>query len=211
MTARETKEGSTYDTNVFINCPFDSRFRPLFDAIVFAIHDAGFRSRSSLERSSATEVRISKILRIIGECRYGVHDISRTQLGSKTKLPRFNMPLELGLFLGSHHFGDHIQNQKCCLILDSKPNRWNVFISDIGGQDVFCHEGSSTGAIREVRNWLRTETKRDTIPGHEIMCERFELFQNELPRICKLVQLNPKTLIYDDYVWVVNEWLKENT
>lgn len=211
MTVKEAKEDSTYDISVFINCPFDSQFRPLFDSIVFAIHDAGFRSRSALERSNATEVRISKILRIIGECRYGVHDISRTQLDSKTKLPRFNMPLELGLFLGCHHFGDHIQHQKCCLVLDSKPNRWNMFISDIGGQDVYCHEGSTTGAIREVRNWLRTETKKETIPGHEIMCERFELFQSELPSICKLVRLNPKTLIYDDYVWVVNEWLKENT
>lgn len=207
MPSNGTKE---YDISVFINCPFDSRFRPLFHAIVFAIHDAGFRSRSALERSSATEVRISKILRIISECRYGVHDISRTQLNSKTKLPRFNMSLELGIFLGSHYFGNRIQKQKCCLILDSKPYRWSEFISDIGGQDVFCHEGSPTGAIREVRNWLRTETKKDTIPGHETMCERFKIFQADLPGICKIAKLNPKELIYDDYVWVVTEWLREN-
>jgi len=35
--------------NVFINCPFDSDYKPLFDAIVFAIFDFGFVPRCSLE------------------------------------------------------------------------------------------------------------------------------------------------------------------
>ena len=28
-----------YDDRVFLNCPFDTKFKPLFDAIVFTIHD----------------------------------------------------------------------------------------------------------------------------------------------------------------------------
>jgi len=32
-----------YEQNVFINCPFDDDYAPLFEAIVFAINDAGFR------------------------------------------------------------------------------------------------------------------------------------------------------------------------
>ncbi|MEA2238824.1 MAG: hypothetical protein QOC81_3548 [Thermoanaerobaculia bacterium] len=30
-----------YERNVFINCPFDDDYAPLFEAIVFAINDAG--------------------------------------------------------------------------------------------------------------------------------------------------------------------------
>jgi len=32
-----------YEQSVFINCPFDPEYAPLFEAIVFAVHDAGFR------------------------------------------------------------------------------------------------------------------------------------------------------------------------
>jgi hypothetical protein len=32
----------SYDRNVFINCPFDSAYRPLFEAIAFATADCGY-------------------------------------------------------------------------------------------------------------------------------------------------------------------------
>lgn len=34
---------------VFVNCPFDEAYKPLFDAIVFAITDLGFYARSARE------------------------------------------------------------------------------------------------------------------------------------------------------------------
>lgn len=34
---------------VFINCPFDNAYKPIFDAIVFAIYDLGFVARSALK------------------------------------------------------------------------------------------------------------------------------------------------------------------
>ena len=66
-----------YDRRVFINCPFDAQYKPLFEAIVFAVRDCGLRPRCALEIDDASEVRIEKIFKIIAECRYGVHDISR--------------------------------------------------------------------------------------------------------------------------------------
>jgi hypothetical protein len=36
---------------------------------------------------------------IISGCKYSIHDLSRTELDKTTRLPRFNMPLELGLDL----------------------------------------------------------------------------------------------------------------
>jgi len=37
-----------YDYDVFINCPFDSGYRPMLNAFVFAGHDCGFRARCTL-------------------------------------------------------------------------------------------------------------------------------------------------------------------
>jgi len=50
-----------YDYNVFINCPFDDAYRPIFEALVFAVHDCGYIARCSLEVDDASEVRIDKI------------------------------------------------------------------------------------------------------------------------------------------------------
>ena len=100
-----------YNDNVFINCPFDSAYKHLFDAMVFAIHDCGFIPRCALEED-ASQVRIDKIYSIIADCRYGIHDISRTELDEGSGLPRFNMPLELGVFLGAKKFGIEEQERK---------------------------------------------------------------------------------------------------
>jgi hypothetical protein len=104
--------------NVFINCPFDDRYRPLFHAAVFAVVDCGFVPRCALEVDDGSEVRINKVCDLIGECRFGIHDLSRTELDSRSKLPRFNMPLELGLFIGAKRFGGASHRRKSCLILD---------------------------------------------------------------------------------------------
>ena len=82
----------SYNDNVFINCPFDEAYKPLFDALVFAIYDCGFVARCALEESDASRIRVQKIFEIISKCRLGIHDISRIELDKSTKLPRFNMP-----------------------------------------------------------------------------------------------------------------------
>ncbi len=37
-----------YNDNVFLNCPFDSAYKQLFDAMVFAVYDCGFIEVPSL-------------------------------------------------------------------------------------------------------------------------------------------------------------------
>ncbi|HYU25729.1 MAG TPA: hypothetical protein VEO74_11030 [Thermoanaerobaculia bacterium] len=143
---------------VFVNCPFDESYRPIFEAIVFAVHDCGYVARCSLEVSDASQVRIEKIAAIIAACKFGIHDISRTELDATTHLPRFNMPLELGLFLGAKRFGSPKQRSKTCLILDVERYRYQKFISDIAGQDIAAYamrkrrfESSVTGSVPRRR------------------------------------------------------------
>lgn len=125
-----------YDRNVFINCPFDAANRPLFEPVTFAVYDCGFYPRSALEVEDSTQVRIEKIQTIIRESRLAVHDISRTELDRITCLPRFNMPLELGIFLGAKAFGSREQKRKAAIVLDTQPFRYQKYISDIAGQDI---------------------------------------------------------------------------
>ncbi len=107
----------SYDNSVFINCPFDENYKEIFYAIIFTVYRCGFVPRSSLEQDNALENRLSKIEKIIEECRFGIHDISRTEINANA-LPRFNMPFELGIFFGAKKFGDVRQRHKTALVLE---------------------------------------------------------------------------------------------
>src|SRR5262245_65623502 len=89
--------------NVFVNAPFDPAYDPLLEAMVFMIHAAGFRARCALEENDSGDIRLDKLVRLIDESPRSIHDLSRTMpVGQKTsELTRFNMPLELGLCMGS--------------------------------------------------------------------------------------------------------------
>lgn len=198
-----------YDYNVFLNCPFDSAFRPIFQAIVFAVHDCGYIARCSLEIDDASEVRIEKISKIISSCRFGVHDISRTELDTSTGLPRFNMPLELGIFLGAKRFGRAEQKRKSCLILDVDRYRYQKYISDIAGQDIVAHDSRPEHAINAVRNWLSNATPKDVrIPSAVTIAKRYRAFDNELPEACAKLRWSVDDLTFNNFVVVVEEWVK---
>ena len=200
-----------YDYNVFINCPFDSNFRPLFEALVFAVHDCGYIARCALEIDDASQVRIDKISKIIAACKFGIHDISLTELDTATGLPRFNMPLELGIFLGAKRFGRAEQKGKVCLILDTERYRYQQFMSDIAGQDISAHSLDPEQCIRVVRDWFSNATPKSIkIPGGGIIVERYRLFQRELPTMCARLHLNENELTFNNYVVQVEEWLKLN-
>ena len=201
-----------YDYDVFINCPFDSEYRPVLDALVFVVHDCGFQARCALEIDDSGRVRIENIVEVIGECRYGIHDIPRTDLDTENELPRFNMPLELGVFLGATRFGSPKQKSKRALILDRESYRYQKFISDIAGQDIKSHDGEPEIAIRRVRDWLRNSPAISglSIPGPQRIVERYRLFREELPELCRRSHLDPNDLIFNDFTACVSEWLKEN-
>jgi hypothetical protein len=201
---------STYDTQVFVNCPFDGSYKTLFEALVFAIADCGFRPRCALESEDSGQVRMDKIFTIISGCRFGIHDISRTELDSTTALPRFNMPLELGIFLGARRYGPRRQQEKNCLILDRDRYRYQKFISDIAGQDIREHGDDPKQAVTIVRNWLRSTSPEINIPGGEAIWKRYRSFRSELPKMCKELKLVPTRLTFRDYSWLVSAWIRDH-
>ncbi len=201
---------SSYNSSVFINCPFDDAFKSIRNAIVFAIYDCGFVPRCALEEDNGGNVRFDKIQRIIAECKFGVHDISRTELDAHNNLPRFNMPLELGVFLGAKRYGGPDQRRKNCLILDREQYRYQQFISDVAGQDIRSHDGDPQTVIGLIRAWLSDASERRTIPGGRDITLRYEAFCKDLPEICRNVRLDIDEVTFNDFSNFASNWLREN-
>ena len=196
--------------SVFINCPFDTQYQPIFDAVVFCVVACGFVPRCTLELTDVAEVRIDKIYRLINQCDLSIHDISRTEVAAQPyQLPRFNMPLELGIFLGAKRFGGR-SSQKRCLILDRAPYRYQRFISDIAGQDIRAHNNSPRIVIRRVRDWLQAAPGNAAIPGGAAIWTSYRRFRRELPIIAQEADLDPEQLTFIDYHQLVTSWLKIN-
>ena len=175
---------------------------------MFTIHDCGFIARCALEEDDASQVRIEKLYDIIADCRYGVHDLSRTGIEQPSGLPRFNMPLELGVFLGAKRFGKVEQKRKKCLILESKQYRYRAFISDISGQDITAHNNNPQEIVTIARNWLRNASRRATIPSGSIIWNHYQGFLSALPLVAQQVELEVDELVFNDYTFLVAEWLK---
>jgi hypothetical protein len=202
------KLSKAYTRQVFLNCPFDADYRPLFEAIIFTVLACGFVIRCSREQDDGGVTRISKITEIIQLSKFGIHDICRVELDPVNKLPRFNMPLELGLFLGAKHYStDRKQREKCCLILDIEPYRYQKFISDIAGQDIRSHGGKPENAMGEVRGWLSTATGRP-LPGQSELASVYRQFRTDLPVILADIALTEEEMQFTDYVNICSEWLE---
>jgi hypothetical protein len=199
-----------YEDSVFLNVPFDRKYSRIADALVFAVQDCGFIARSALEVEDSGETRVVKILNIIEQSKYGIHDISRAGIDRTTKLPRFNMPLELGFFLGAKRYGTDRDRDKRCLVLDRDRFRYRLFCSDIAGQDIRAHNDDPRTAIRAVRDWLSSHRREILIPGGGPIFERYQRFRDQLPTAARAIHLLHRELTFGDYTKLVVAWLRRN-
>lgn len=210
--AKTPRLPANYDRNVFINCPFDLEYQPLFYGIVFAVNDMGFRPRCAKDESNAGKGRIEKIQDLIAECKYSIHDISRVDLDTLNNLPRFNMPLELGLDLGCKRYGKSYHQEKVVLVLDTEQYRYQKYISDLAGRDPAAHNDSDERVINEVRNWLRLELDPKLVktPSGSLINQRYNQFQLALPSICAKLNWDINDLPFSDFAWAVADWIVDN-
>jgi hypothetical protein len=200
-------ESSSRD--VFINCPFDDEFAEGFRALVFAVLACGFRPRCAREMDDGAETRIDKLYRIVEQSRFGIHDLSRTELDPVNQLPRFNMPLELGIFLGARRFGSEAQKKKRALVLDTHPYRYQRFISDLAGIDPTPHGGDPREMVRCTRNWLVTVSKRTTIPSPASLMTCYDGFVAGLATIADQAGLDPLRIAYPDFQRLAAAWIEQ--
>jgi hypothetical protein len=143
-----------FESNIFINCPFDKDYYGLLRPILFTVIYLGFKPRISLERNDSGESRIAKILELIEESKYAIHDLSRIKARKAGDVFRLNMPFELGLDVGCKNFGSGDLSQKRCLILEAEKYRYQAALSDLS-----AHRNEPEQAATEVRNWLATQCR----------------------------------------------------
>jgi len=88
----------SYQTNIFINCPFDIDYYPLLKPLLFTVIFCDLKPRLS-ETTDGDHIRIRQIQELVNDSKYSIHDISRIIPKSKKDLPRFNMPFRFGFRL----------------------------------------------------------------------------------------------------------------
>lgn len=196
-----------YNDNVFINCPFDDGYTLKLHAIVFTVYRCGFIPLSALSEDNGLDNRLSKIEKLINISKYGIHDISRTELNAHN-FPRFNMPFELGLFFGAKRFGNRDQKSKNALIFERTRFTYQNYLSDLSGVDTKAHNNDTSLIIQSIRDWLKTSSRRNTIPGHLSIIEDFNNFEIDLPAALANINLEISTLTFNDLCTSIEEFLK---
>ena len=198
-----SSQNSGLNARVFVNCAFDAAFLEVFRAIVFAVKACGFQPRTALDESDFGQVRIAKISDLIFDCDRGIHDLSAVELDAATGMPRFNMPLELGMSLGLRLKGPKSQRRKRILVLDAAAHQYDMSTSDISGQDLRAHGRDPKRAIGCVRDWLAQD--RDPalahLPGEAALADDYAKVRKIIDETIREHRLNPwDRLSHPDFI-----------
>src|SRR5438309_973882 len=107
----------SFDRGLFINCPLDDEYLPLLRPLLFTVVALRLEPRLAIGRSDAGETRIQKIMDLIRQSRFSIHDLSRCRAQRKGEFFRLNMPLELGLDHGCKMFKGGKWRKKRSLVM----------------------------------------------------------------------------------------------
>jgi hypothetical protein len=156
------------NSSVFINCPFDDTYKPVFDAIIFATSCCGFLPRCAIESGSTSDPRMVRITQAIIDSKYSIHDLSRCRGEGDTNLARFNMPLELGVCM-AQKFGSNTgdRDRHDWLLLVPRGSEYVRFVSDMAGYDPKQYDLTPESAIPAVMSWLATRPDAVITPTPE--------------------------------------------
>lgn len=143
-----------FDRSVFINCPFDSEFAPILQAIAFCVVYLGFYPRLAPENADNAAGRLDRIVELVHDSKYAIHDLSRCKSTAANEFARMNMSFELGIDHGCRRFGAGQLADKSILILEETRYDYQKVLSDISGWDIHAHDGDHQKAVRHVRSWL---------------------------------------------------------
>ena len=150
----------SFDKNIFINCPLDELYiNDLLKPMLFFIVQNGFNPRLSLEISDSSQIRLEKITKIIKECKYSIHDLSKVRAKEVNEYARMNMPFELGIDYGIKSMNDESLSKKQFLILEAVKYDYMKALSDINGMDIKVHENKTETIFECLYTWTSETLK----------------------------------------------------
>lgn len=142
------------DKAVFVNCPFDPAYEPLFVSLVGTLIFLGQKPRCVLEVRETGDGRLARIFELIRACRISVHDLSR--VGAPA---RFNMPFELGLACALK-LAESSKYE--VFVMDAVDYRMDRTLSDYKGRDPLIHNNTCHGLIAALVDNFETNIQSAT-------------------------------------------------
>lgn len=149
------RPSSAPDFTVFLNFPFDKGYRPLFLALIAGLVALNREPHCVLEIPSGGQNRLDRIYGLIERCGASIHDLSRVRLSGPLRVPRFNMPFELGLAYSIARRQAH-----SFFVLEERSYRLQASLSDLNGHDPHVHEGTQDGILRCLLDCFITQGSR---------------------------------------------------
>jgi len=146
------------DHQVFLNYPYDQDFAALESALHFPIIAAGLLPVCAKDLSTPDRSRLDMIVEAIVNCRYSIHEFSRSAGEGPDYLARMNMPLEMGMAI-FHALQTQRQEHRCAFFVPT-PNLYRRFASDLSGLDPFVHDNDPDKLVSRIYIWLR-----DVVPA----------------------------------------------
>lgn len=199
-----------FSRNVFINCPFDSKYVALLRPLLFTLVYLGYVPRIASESLDSGTPRIEKIVQLITESKFSIHDLSRLQSTEKGEFYRLNMPFELGIDYGYRSFVEGDAKSKRFLVLEKERYRYQRALSDLSGSDISNHNDEPEDIVHAVRNWFRGMSPHKP-PSGTVIWEDFNVFMADFYRAReeqgykdKDLQLMPTR----EYLEFIQEWLE---
>jgi hypothetical protein len=139
-----SKRHATAPSDVFINVPFDPQHEKLFLALLAGLVGLGLHPRSVLEVPPSRD-RLRRLYDLVRSCPFSIHDLSRVQLQrAPFRVPRFNMPFELGLSAAIALQKDATHQWR---VVERVRYRLQQSLSDISGYDHSIHAGTIEGTM----------------------------------------------------------------
>ena len=156
----DPKERKSNPRFAFLNIPFDKEFQPLYLAYIAGLSGFGLVPQAVLQ-IPGSQRRLDRLTDLMSACQYSFHDISRVELdGRRPRVPRFNMPFELGAAVG---MSEHGNDDHFWYAFESRPYRALKSLSDLNGTEVYVHHGKPIGVFRCLTNALARSEHRPTV------------------------------------------------
>jgi hypothetical protein len=168
-------EKPSFDNTVFINCPFDEAYAPLLESAIFTCVYLGFHPLLASISSETGEYRLEKIIGMIKQAKYSIHDLSRSKALKKGDEFRMNMPFEFGIDFGLRHSGRGRLKDKKFLVFEAAKFDLKRALSDTAGQDVEHHGDNYVSVVTSIRNFFCIEA-RISAAGPQRIVDQYATF-----------------------------------
>lgn len=210
--ANRVKRG--FEKNIFINCPFDDKYyQSLLRPLLFTIVYLKFNPKIALIGAYSGKQRLDKIVDLIRQSKYGVHDLSRLKATKKGEFYRLNMPFELGVDYGTQRFSSNHLKDKKQLILEKSAYDYKKALSDISALEIMSHGNKPVKLVQALRYWFVDTVKVKNVAAAAIIWYKFTDFTSDFHTKRKKEGFSDEDLRMmpvQEYLDYIKSWLRVN-